>query len=164
MARNRGSAEGTMDQKCRAGMPAKFSGMFPADEELVLWEPQGSHQPYLLLTTEEYFDEVFDREYALAEKAERQDLLRDALGHMETVKPDAAGRFVIPEKYHAKAGFDKGAKLFFLANRTYMEIWPLTIWRVWENNRRGAVSRFDYTPDPVRAAAPEPIEANEFST
>jgi DNA-binding transcriptional regulator/RsmH inhibitor MraZ len=132
--------------------------MFPQDGDLVLWEPQGSNQPYLLLTTEEYFDEALDREYALAGKAQRQDLLRDALGHMELVKPDAAGRFVIPEKYHAKAGFDKGARLFFLANRTYMEIWPLAVWRIWENKRRGDICRFDYTPDPVRAAAPDTLE------
>jgi len=156
---NRGSAEGTMDQKCRAGLPAKFEKMFSQDEELVLWEPQGSNQPYLLLTTEEYFDEVLDREYALVDKAERQDLLRDALGHMEYVRPDAAGRFVIPEKYHNKAGFDRGCRLLFLANRTYMEIWPLAVWRIWENNRRGAVSRFDYTPDPVRIAALDALEA-----
>ena len=160
---NRGSAEGTMDQKCRAGLPAKFEEMFPRDEDLVLWEPQGSNQPYLLLTTEEYFDEVLDREYALVDKAERQDLLRDALGHMEYVRPDAAGRFVIPEKYHNKAGFDRGCRLLFLANRTYMEIWPLAVWRIWENNRRGAVSRFDYTPDPVRIAALDTLDANEVS-
>ena len=94
----RGNAEGTMDQKCRAGVPARFSGMFPQGEALVLWEPQGREQPYLLLTTEAYFDEVFDREYALADRSIRQDLLRDALGHMETVELDSARRFVIPEK------------------------------------------------------------------
>jgi len=163
MAKDRGGAEGTMDQKCRATKPAKFAGMFQDEEELVLWEPQGSDQPYLLLTTEAYFDDVFEREYARVDRAERQDLLRDALGHMELVKPDAAGRFVIPEKYHAKAGFDKGARLFFLANKTYMEIWPLTVWRIWENNRRGAVSRFDYTPDPTREAAQAVLEADGFS-
>jgi len=161
MPKLRGNAEGTMDQKCRAGVPAKFIGMFPEGEEIVLWEPQGSNQPYLLLLQDRYFEETFDREYALADKASRQDLLRDALGHMESVKLDAAGRFVIPERYHGKAGFDKGGKLFFLANQSYMEIWPLPVWRAWENARRGAVSRFDYTPDP--AWAPAPQEANDDS-
>jgi len=155
MPRLRGNAEGTMDQKCRAGVPAKFRAMFPEGEPLVLWEPQGLHQPYLVLTQDEYFDEVLDREYALVDKAERMDLLRDALGHMETVEPDAAGRFVIPERYHAKAGFDKGGKLFFLANQTYMEIWPLPVWRAWESARRKDTCRFDYTPDPVAAKGTE---------
>ena len=152
MPKLRGNAEGTMDQKCRAGVPAKFGEMYPEGEELVLWEPQGSSQPYLVLTRDDYFEEVLDREYALADKAQRMDLLRDALGHMEYVKLDAAGRFVIPERYHGKAGFDKGGKLFFLANQTYMEIWPLPVWRAWENARRSAHSRFDYTPDPAKPA------------
>ena len=112
MARLRGNAEGTMDQKGRAGVPAKFAAMFPEGAELVLWEAAGIDQPYLVLTLDEYFDEVFDREYALVSKAERQNLLRDALGHMEAVELDTARRFVIPEKYHAKAGFEKGEKLF----------------------------------------------------
>ena len=149
MPKLRGNAEGTMDQKCRAAVPAKFSAMFPEGDELVLWEPQGSSQPYLVLAQDRYFEETFDREYALVDKAGRQDLLRDALGHMENVKLDSAGRFVIPERYHNKAGFDKGGKLFFLANQTYMEIWPMPVWRAWENARRGAVSRFDYTPEPI---------------
>ena len=163
MARLRGNAEGTMDSKCRAGVPAKFAAMFPEGAELVLWEAAGIDQPYLVLTQDEYFDEVFDREYAMTDKAARQALLRDALGHMETVELDSARRFVIPEKYHAKAGFEKGTKLFFLANQTYMEIWPLAVWRIWENKRRGEVSRFDYTPDPVvsipQAAEEQPGEA-----
>jgi len=159
----RGNAEGTMDSKCRAAVPAKFSGMFPEGEELVLWEPQGNSQPYLLLSLDSYFEETFDREYALTEKAGRQDLLRDALGHMESVKLDSAGRFVIPERYHGKAGFDKGGKLFFLANRTYMEIWPLPVWRAWENARRRDVSRFDYSPDPARTPAPEVINDDDIS-
>ena len=163
MPKLRGNAEGTMDQKCRAAVPAKFSAMFQEGEELVLWEPQGNSQPYLLLSQDSYFEETFDREYALAEKSRRQDLLRDALGHMETVKLDSAGRFVIPERYHGKAGFDKGGKLFFLANQTYIEIWPLPVWRAWENARRGEVSRFDYTPDPAwtptREASDDDISA-----
>ena len=159
MAKNRGNAEGTMDQKFRANLPAKFGEMFPKDEELVLWEPQGRNQRYLLLTTEEYFEEVFDREYALADKDRRQDLLRDALGHMEYVKPDAVGRFVIPEKYHRKAGFDRGCRLFFLANRTYMEIWPAVMWQIWEDERRRDICSFDYAPDPVRIAALDALEA-----
>ena len=163
MAKYRGNAEGTMDQKYRASLPARFVEMFPRDEELILWEPQGNKQHYLLLTTEEYFEEVFDREYALVSKAERQDLMRDALGHMEYVKPDAAGRFVISEKYHEKAGFDRGCRLFFLADRTYMEIWPYTMWRIRENERRGDICRFDYAPDPARIAALDAMDANEFS-
>jgi len=162
MAKYRGNAEGTMDQKYRASLPARFAEMFPKDEELILWEPQGKNQRYLLLTTEAYFEEVFDREYALADKAERQNLLRDALGHMEYVKPDAAGRFVISEKYHRKAGFDRGCRLFFLANRTYMEIWPLTMWQIWEDDRRKDISSFDYTPDPVRGDALGIPEADEL--
>jgi len=161
MPRLRGNAEGTMDQKCRAGVPAKFSAMFPEGEELVLWEPQGNNQPYLVLSQDRYFEETFDREYALADKAQRQNLLRDALGHIETVKLDAAGRFVIPERYHDKAGFDKGGKLFFLANQTYMEIWPLPVWRAWENARRQEVCRFDYTPDPAWAPAQEAAQHPE---
>ena len=154
MPKLRGNAEGTLDQKSRAAVPAKFRPMFE-EGELVLWEPQGSSQPYLVLTQDNYFDGVLEREYAMAGKAERQDLLRDALGHMEAVELDAAGRFVIPEKYHGKAGFDKGGKLFFLANKTYMEIWPLPVWRAWENARRKDLCRFDYTPDPAFAAVQE---------
>jgi DNA-binding transcriptional regulator/RsmH inhibitor MraZ len=153
MSKTRGNAEGTLDQKSRAAVPARFASMFPEGEELVLWEPQGSAQPYLVLTVDSYFEEVLDREYALAGRAERQDLLRDALGHMETVELDAARRFVVPEKYHGKAGFEKGGKLFFLANRSYMEIWPMAVWRAWESARRKDLCRFDYTPDPVRVPA-----------
>ena len=159
MPRLRGNAEGTMDQKGRASLPAKFRAMFPEGEELVLWEPQGNNQPYLVLTLDDYFEEVLDREYALADKAARQNLLRDALGHMETVEPDAAGRFVIPEKYHGKAGFEKGCKLFFLANRTYMEIWPSAVWRIWENARRTDLCRFDYTPDPIAVRENDDVPA-----
>jgi len=163
MPKLRGNAEGTMDQKCRATVPAKFSEMFPEGEELVLWEPQGNKQPYLLLSQDRYFEETFDREYALADKAARQDLMRDALGHMETVKPDAAGRFVIPDRYHIKAGFDKGCKLFFLANQTFIEIWPLAVWRAWETARRQDVSRFDYSPDPVFKAEKTAEKTDDLS-
>lgn len=162
MPRLRGNAEGTMDQKCRATVPAKFRSMFPEGSELVLWEPQGQNQPYLVLTLDDYFDDIFEREYALADKADRQDLLRDALGHMDSIDLDAASRFVIPEKYHGKAGFDKGGKLFFLANQTYMEIWPLPVWRAWENARRKDISRFDYTPDPKAGIKSEDIGARSM--
>jgi len=150
MPRLRGNAEITLDQKYRVGVPARFSGMFPEGSELILWDPQGKDQPYLVLLLEEYFDERFDSEYAAVEKAERQDLTRDAWGHVVSVELDAARRFVIPEPYNRKAGFEKGAKLFLLMNKTYMEIWPLALWRVWEDKRRGAVSQFEYTPEPVR--------------
>ncbi|MCL2494759.1 MAG: division/cell wall cluster transcriptional repressor MraZ [Oscillospiraceae bacterium] len=158
MPRTRGNAEGTIDQKRRVSVPARFSDIYPQGEEIVLWEPQGKEQPYLVLSLDEYFDEMFEREYAQSEKQGRQNLLRDAYGHVEYVELDSARRFVIPERYREKAGFDRGDKLFFLANRTYMEIWPLAVWRLWESNRRADTSRFDYTPDPAR---PIPQETSD---
>ena len=149
MARLRGNAEGTMDAKGRAAVPAKFRGIFESKDDLVLWEPQGHDQPFLVLTSDEYFDAVYDREYAQADKTNRQDLLHDVLGHMDDIELDQAARFVIPEKYFEKTGFAKGEKLFFLANKTYMEIWSLQRWKAREAARRSERSLLDYTPDPI---------------
>jgi DNA-binding transcriptional regulator/RsmH inhibitor MraZ len=158
MARLRGNAEGTLDAKGRATVPAKFRPMFEGEgkdgrdekEELVLWEPQGLAQPFLMLTTGQYFDEVIEREYAQADKHDRQEMLHDILGHMDEIELDSAARFVIPDKYCAKAGFRRGEKLFFLANRTYMEIWSLDVWRQREAARQQLRSLVDYTPEPTR--------------
>jgi len=149
MARLRGNAEGTMDAKGRAAVPTKFRGIFEGKDDLVLWEPQGREQPFLVLTSDDYFDAVYDREYAQAEKLDRQDLLHDVLGHMDDIELDQASRFVVPEKYFEKTGFAKGEKLFFLANKTYMEIWSLQVWKARETARRNARSLLDYTPDPI---------------
>jgi len=149
MARLRGNAEGTMDAKGRAAVPAKFRGIFEGKNDLVLWEPQGRNQPFLVLTSDEYFDAVYDREYAQADKTNRQDLLHDVLGHMDDIELDQASRFVIPEKYFEKASFAKGEKLFFMANKTYIEIWSQRIWKERESARRSERSLLDYTPDPI---------------
>ena len=149
MARLRGNAEGTMDAKGRAAVPAKFRGIFEGKDDLVLWEPQGHDQPFLVLTTDEYFDAVYNREYAQADKANRQELLYDVLGHMDDIELDQASRFVIQEKYFEKTGFAKGEKLFFLANKTYIEIWSLQRWKTRESARRNERSLLDYTPDPI---------------
>jgi DNA-binding transcriptional regulator/RsmH inhibitor MraZ len=149
MARLRGNAEGTMDAKGRAAVPTKFRGIFEDKDDLVLWEPQGHDQPFLVLTSDDYFNAVYEREYAQAEKGARQDLLHDMLGHMDDIELDQNARFVIPEKYFEKTGFAKGEKLFFLANKTYMEIWALQVWKARESARRSERSLMDYTPDPV---------------
>ena len=148
--RLRGNAEGTLDAKGRAAVPTKFRPMFEGQQDLVLWEPQGLAQPFLMLSTGEYFDGIAEREYAQADKHDRQEILHDILGHMDEIELDSAGRFVIPDKYCAKAGFRRGEKLFFLANRAYMEIWSLEIWRQREAARQQARSLLDYTPDPGR--------------
>jgi division/cell wall cluster transcriptional repressor MraZ len=149
MAKLRGNAEGTMDAKGRAAVPTRFRGIFEGKEDLVLWEPQGRDQPFLVLTLDEYFDKIYEREYAQADKDERQKLLYDMLGHMDVIELDQNARFVIPEKYFEKAGFAKGEKLFFLANINYIEIWSLQVWKAREAARRGERSLMDYTPDPV---------------
>lgn len=146
----RGNAEGTLDAKGRATVPTKFRPMFEGKDNLVLWEPQGEKQPYLLLTSEDYFDEIIEREYADAEKHKRLDLTHDVWGHMDDIELDGASRFPIQEKYYEKAGFARGEKLFFLANKTYIEIWPLQVWKNREIERRGERSLLDYTPDPSR--------------
>ncbi|MDR0532092.1 MAG: hypothetical protein LBG83_08520 [Oscillospiraceae bacterium] len=161
MARLRGNAEGTMDAKGRATVPTKFRGIFEGKDDLVLWEPQGLDQPFLVLTSDEYFDAIYEREYALAEKERRQDLLHEVLGHMDDVELDANARFVVPEKYFGKAGFDKGGKLFFLANKTYVEIWSLPVWKMREAARRADRSLMDFTPDPVQMAAARLPESGE---
>jgi division/cell wall cluster transcriptional repressor MraZ len=147
----RGNAEGTLDMKGRATVPTKFRAMFEG-KDLVLWEPQGLHQPYLLLTCDDYFDEIVEREYALAEKRDREELLRDIYGHMDDIELDSAARFVIHEKYNEKAGFERGQKLFFLAYQKYIEVWPLDVWKDREAARRQDRSMLDYTPDPVEKA------------
>ena len=147
----RGNAEGTLDMKGRATVPTRFRAMFEG-KDLVLWEPQGLHQPYLVLTSDDYFDEIVQREYAGAEKRDRQDLIHDIYGHMDDIELDSAARFVIHEKYNDKAGFQRGDKLFFLANQTYMEIWSLEVWKAREAQRRQERSLLDYTPDPVEQA------------
>jgi len=152
MARQpRGNAEGTLDTKGRAAVPTRFRPIFEGRDDLVLWEPQGLEQPYLVLTSDEYFDDVSDREYAGAAKPQRLYLTYETLGHMDDIELDSAWRFVIHEKYNEKAGFVRGEKLFFLANRTYMEIWPLHVWKKCEAGRmqERARSLIDHTPDPI---------------
>jgi MraZ protein len=148
--RLRGNAEGTMDAKGRITVPTRFRPMFEG-KELVLWEPQGLAQPFLMLSTGEYFDKVAEREYARADKEDRQEVLHDILGHMDEIELDSAARFVIPEKYCAKAGYERGKKLFFLANRDYLEIWALEVWNNRELRRQKERSLVDYTPDPACA-------------
>lgn len=150
MARPRGNAEGTLDSKGRATVPTKFRPIFEGQEILVLWEPQGSAQPFLMLSTQAYFDEITDREYALAEKHDREEVLHDILGCMDEIELDSAARFVIPDKYCTKAGYRRGGKLFFLANRDYMEIWSLEVWQERKAARERMRSMVDHTPDPAR--------------
>ena len=152
MPKNRpphGNAEGTLDSKCRATVPTRMRPMFDGiEQELVLWEPSGVKQPYLLLTSEDYFDEIVAREYDRAAPEDRENLIHDVWGHMDYIELDSAARFVIPDKYFPKAGFGKGEKIFFMANGTYIEIWPLAVWRHTENERRGDHSVMVHTPSP----------------
>jgi len=157
----RGNAEGTLDAKGRAAVPTKFRPMFEDKDNLVLWEPQGLNQPYLVLTSDDYFDEIIEREYAEADKADRVDLTHDIYGHMDDVELDSASRFVIHEKYNEKAGFARGEKLFFLANKTYMEIWSLQVWKQREAARRRERSLLDYTPDPISRAIEQSVIAED---
>jgi DNA-binding transcriptional regulator/RsmH inhibitor MraZ len=138
-----------LDTKWRAAVPTKFRPIFADQKDLVLWEPQGENQPFLVLALDDYFDDIYEREYAAAEKSQRADLTHDTLGHMEYTDLDTASRFVLPENFRLKAGFAKGEKLFFLANRTYLEVWPMHQWQAREAARRQARSLLDYTPDPV---------------
>ena len=160
----RGNAEGTLDAKGRAAVPTKFRPMFEGKDNLVLWEPQGLNQPYLVLTSDDYFDEIIEREYASADKHDRMDLLHDIYGHMDDIELDSASRFVVHEKYNEKSGFKRGEKLFFLANKTYMEIWSLDVWKARETARRRERSLLDYTPDPVSKAIVQTASLPEEKT
>ena len=154
----RGNAEGTLDAKGRAAVPTRFRPIFEGREELVLWEPQGSKQPYLILMLDEYFDKIVEREYDGADELEEQDLTHDIWGHMDYVELDSASRFPIDKKYYKKAGFERGEKLFFIANQSYMEVWPLKAWERHEEERRGERSRLRYTPGKtVEKPQPHPL-------
>ena len=157
----RGNAEGTLDAKGRAAVPTKFRPMFEGRDNLVLWEPQGADQPYLLLTSDDYFDEIVERELASVAKADRADFTREVYSHMDDIDLDSASRFVIHEKYNEKAGFVRGEKLFFIANKVYIEIWPLRVWKDREAARRRERPLLDYTPDPVSRAITQPAEEDK---
>jgi len=143
----RGHAEGTLDAKGRAAVPTKFRPMFEGHDNLVLWEPQ--HQPYLLLTSDEYFDEIVEREFANVEKTDRADFIREVYSHMDDIELDNASRFIIHEKHNEKAGFRRSEKLFFIANKVYIEIWALETWKTRQAAKRREHALLDYTPDPV---------------
>ena len=151
----RGNAEGTLDAKGRAAVPTKFRPMFEGRDNLVLWEPQGLDRPYLLLTSDDYFDETVERELASVEKSQRANFTRAIYSHMDDIELDSASRFVIHEKYNEKAGFARGEKLFFIANKTYIEIWALQTWKRHDAAQQNESLLLDYTPDPVSRALEE---------
>jgi len=151
----RGNAEGTLDAKGRAAVPTKFRPMFDGKDNLVLWEPQGHDRPYLLLTSDDYFDQTVERELESVEKNQRANFTRAVYSHMDDIDLDSASRFVIHEKYNEKAGFTRGEKLFFIANKTYIEIWSLQTWKRHDAAQQNESLLLDYTPDPVSRALEE---------
>jgi MraZ protein len=156
MAILRGNAEGTLDTKWRVTVPTKFRRIFEADNP-VLWKPPGTEQPYVILSTADYYEQKYQQGLAKIPEELAEDYVRDALGSMDEIELDTACRFVVRDIFRADCSFSQGCKLFFLVNVDYMEIWSLEVWRAREEARRRAHSLMHFAPDPV-AARPAPAE------
>lgn len=143
----RGNAEATLDAKGRVAVPAKFRAMFEG-KHLVLWEPLGQDNPYLVLTSDEFIDAAIERELKAVPKERRVAFNRSLSTRMEDIELDTASRFVINEKHNEKTGFVRGEKLFLIANKTYIEIWSLQAWKDYDaENQQEDLMLLDYTPD-----------------
>jgi DNA-binding transcriptional regulator/RsmH inhibitor MraZ len=154
MALLRGNAEGTLDPKWRVTVPTKFRAIFESKGNPVLWKPPGFEQPYLLLSTAEYYEHKYQQGLAEVSGALAEEYVREAVATMDEIELDGACRFVVREIFRPDCSFTQGCKLIFLANMDYMEIWALDVWREREAARRRAHSLMHFAPNQNVPAKP----------
>ena len=85
-------------------------------------------ETHLILVNEDQFSVltkgVSDQPFILGEVRE---VTRYLMGNAYTVKPDAQGRFVLPEKLITHAGIK--SKVVFLGLGNWVEIWDELVWK-----------------------------------
>ncbi len=148
-----GTAEGTVDAKGRACIPAKFREGLEEQGQVMLWYSGDATQPFLMLASKSEYNRVFEREYSRARPEHRAQVMRRIQVNSEPVELDKSARFVLPEKLAAKAGVRREDKIFFIGCHTYLEVWQLAQWNEQEAQELagadGAEIKLDFAPDPA---------------
>jgi len=121
-----GSFEHTLDEKGRLVLPAQYRAALAEGGVLVPWER------YLGLWTPEAFETVAQViKTHFAEEEEDldvvEDLFRVFLARSAHVRPDTAGRIVLPVEHRTQIGLDRDAVV--TGRLDHIEVWERAAWR-----------------------------------
>ncbi len=127
----RGASNHSLDDKSRLIVPKRFLDQLPlVEREMVL---TASQDGCLLLLEKRAFEQVAESigKEPLDEDPEQRGRRRFVLGHAEDVKPDKAGRIVIPRVLQAYAGLGKpadGSEMMLVGTGSSIELWAPERW------------------------------------
>lgn len=123
MNRFRGLYTGTLDQKGRLNLPAKFRKLFSPDDNDTVILLKGSSNNilvYPLKVWEQVEDELLERKKNSPHYAA---VIRQLNALLDEQHLDAQGRITIPQRLKEKAKINK--EVYIVGNLTHMEIWDI---------------------------------------
>lgn len=127
----RGASTHSLDDKARLIVPKRFLEQLPvAENNLVL---TASRDGCLLLLEKKAFEQISAQigDDPLDNDRVNRDLRRLFLGHAEDVKPDRAGRIVIPkqlQKFMGIGGEQDGKEMVVVGTGSSIELWNPEKW------------------------------------
>ncbi len=125
----RGASTHSLDDKARLIVPKRLLDQLPpVDNKFVL---TASQDGCLLLLDQKSFEEISQRigDDPLDSNRTNRDLRRLFLGHAEDVKPDRAGRIVLPEVLRSYMGLGTSKDVVVVGTGRSVELWAADRWR-----------------------------------
>ncbi|MEO0478708.1 MAG: cell division/cell wall cluster transcriptional repressor MraZ [Planctomycetota bacterium] len=146
----RGASTHSLDDKSRLNVPKRFKDtLMEGSAEFVLTaSPDGC----LLLTTTDQLASWAEElgGGSPADESDRRNKRRALLGHAETVRPDSAGRLLLPEMSRSWIGLDANRKeVVLVGTGEAIEIWSGDGWA----ERRKAILSSSFQHDEVESKA-----------
>ncbi len=125
----RGASTHSLDDKARLIVPKRFLDQLPPVETkfVLTASPDGC----LLLLDQGSFEKISGEigDEPLDRNKENRGLRRLILGHAEDVKPDRAGRILIPEVLRQYMGTGEGKEVVVVGTGRSIELWAPGRWR-----------------------------------
>ncbi len=125
----RGASSHSLDDKARLIVPKRLLDQLPpVDNKFIL---TASQDGCLLLLDQKSFEEISQRigDDPLDSDRLNRDLRRLFLGHAEDVKPDRAGRIVLPEVLRSYMGLGKNKDVVVVGTGRSIELWAPEKWQ-----------------------------------
>ena len=125
----RGASAHSLDDKARLIVPKRLLDQLPpVDNQFIL---TASQDGCLLLLDHKSFEEISQRigDDPLDSDRINRDLRRLFLGHAEDVKPDRAGRIVLPEVLRSYMGLGKNRDVVVVGTGRSIELWAPEKWQ-----------------------------------
>jgi len=125
----RGASTHSLDDKARLIVPKRLLDQLPpVDNKFVL---TASQDGCLLLLDQKSFEEISQRlgDDPLDSNRTNRDLRRLFLGHAEDVKPDRAGRIVLPEVLRSYMGLGTSEDVVVVGTGRSIELWAADRWQ-----------------------------------